>query len=346
DESGIAYALYEPDSGFADPVATTNAYVEAGRRAGGVARDGTPVEGIEVDGGKVRGVRVGGELLECDALVLAAGPWSGKLAAGAGVELPLELTREQDVVFETAPEATIPCAVSSQIDRVYLRPDGDARVLVIRGGTILDGTGGEPFTGDVAIDGDRIAAVGAVPPTDGLELDATGLDVAPGFVDLHSHSDYTLLVDPRAASAIHQGVTLEVVGNCGFGCFPIRDAELARKAIYGYSPDVPIDWTSAGGYFERLQAAKPAVNVVSLVPNGQLRLATIGLADRAADTRELEEMKALLRESLGEGAWGYSTGLEYAQEAGAPEREVAALAAAMSPSGGLYATHTRRRDEG
>ena len=91
--------------------------------------------------------------------------------------------------------------------------------IAIRGGTILDGTGGEPFTGDVAIDGDRIAAVGAVPRTDGLELDATGLDVAPGFVDLHSHSDYTLLVDPRAVSAIHQGVTTEVVGNCGFGCF-------------------------------------------------------------------------------------------------------------------------------
>jgi N-acyl-D-aspartate/D-glutamate deacylase len=219
-------------------------------------------------------------------------------------------------------------------------------VIVIRGGTIFDGRGGEPFTGDVAIDGDRIAAVGAVPPTDALELDATGLNVAPGFVDLHSHSDYTLLVDPRAASAIHQGVTLEVVGNCGFGCFPIRDAELARKAIYGYSPDVPIDWTSAGGYFERLHAAKPAVNVLSLVPNGQLRLATVGLAERAADTHELDEMKALLRESLGEGAWGYSTGLEYAQEAGAPEEEVAALAAAMSPGGGLYATHTRRRDEG
>ena len=218
-------------------------------------------------------------------------------------------------------------------------------MIVIRGGTILDGTGGEPFTGDVAIDGDRIEAVGSVPPAEGVELDATGLNVAPGFVDLHSHSDYTLLVDPRAASAIHQGVTLEVVGNCGFGCFPIRDAELARKAIYGYSPDVPIDWTSAGGYFERLQAAKPAVNVLSLVPNGQLRLATVGLAERAADTRELEEMKALLRESLGEGAWGYSTGLEYAQEAGAPEEEVGALAAAMSPSGGLYATHTRRRDE-
>jgi N-acyl-D-aspartate/D-glutamate deacylase len=219
-------------------------------------------------------------------------------------------------------------------------------VIVIRGGTILDGTGGEPFAADVAIDGDRIAAVGEVPPTESLEIDAAGLNVAPGFVDLHSHSDYTLLVDPRAASAVHQGVTLEVVGNCGFGCFPVRDPELARKAIYGYSPDVPIDWSSAGGYFDRLETARPAVNVLSLVPNGQLRLATVGLAERPAEAAELIAMSDLLRESLAEGAWGYSTGLEYAQEAGASEDEVAALCSAMAAGGGLYATHTRRRDEG
>jgi len=109
DESGIAYALYEPESGYADPVATTRAYVAAGIRAGGVAREGAQVESLAIEGGKVRGAVVGGQLLECDALVLAAGPWSAKLH-----ELPLEITREQDVVFETAPEATVPCAVSSQ----------------------------------------------------------------------------------------------------------------------------------------------------------------------------------------------------------------------------------------
>ena len=136
DETGIAYALYEPESGFADPVATTKAYLEAGQRVGGIAREGTRVESIEVDGGNVRGARVGGELLECDALVLAAGPWSARLAAGAGVELPLEITREQYVIFETAPDPAIPCAVSSQIDRVYMRPapdHGDGGVLVGRG---------------------------------------------------------------------------------------------------------------------------------------------------------------------------------------------------------------------
>ncbi|HEX4521514.1 MAG TPA: amidohydrolase family protein [Gaiellaceae bacterium] len=218
--------------------------------------------------------------------------------------------------------------------------------LVIRNGSVLDGTGAAPVSADVAIEGGRIAAVGNVPPADCRELDAAGLVVAPGFIDVHSHSDYTLLVDPRARSAIHQGVTLEVVGNCGFGCFPIRDPALAQKAIYGYTPDVPLDWRTAGEYFDRLQAARPAVNVLSLVPNGQLRLSTVGFVDRPAETAEAAEMATLLRESLAEGAWGYSTGLEYAQEAGATEAEITGLCRALAPSGGLYATHTRRRDEG
>ena len=133
DERGIAYALLEPESGFADPVATTKAYADAGVRAGGVLRESTRVDELVVDSGTLRGVRVSGDLLECDALVLAAGPWSAGLAATAGVELPLEITREQDVLFETAPEPTVPCAVSSQVDRVYLRPDGDGRLLAGRG---------------------------------------------------------------------------------------------------------------------------------------------------------------------------------------------------------------------
>ena len=218
--------------------------------------------------------------------------------------------------------------------------------LVIRNGAVVDGSGAEPVSADVAIERGRILAVGQVPATDARELDAAGLLVTPGFIDVHSHSDYTLLVDPRARSAIHQGVTLEVVGNCGFGCFPIRDPDVARKAIYGYTPEVPLDWRTAGEYFDRLQAARPAVNVLSLVPNGQLRLSTVGLADRPAEAAEAAEMATLLRESLAEGAWGYSTGLEYAQEAGATEEEVTGLCHALSPSGGLYATHTRRRDEG
>jgi N-acyl-D-amino-acid deacylase len=213
--------------------------------------------------------------------------------------------------------------------------------LAIRNGTVYDGTGAEGRVADVLVEDGRVSALGQV-DAEAQEIDATGLAVAPGFVDIHSHSDYTLLVDPRAVSAIHQGVTTEVVGNCGFGCFPIRDPKLAARAIYGYSDDLPVTWSSAGEYFETLEAARPAVNVLSLVPNGQLRLAALGLADRPADRAELVDMQALLRESLDAGAWGYSTGLEYAQEAGATETECAALAA-RAP---FYATHTRRRDEG
>jgi N-acyl-D-amino-acid deacylase len=212
---------------------------------------------------------------------------------------------------------------------------------------IFDGTGAEPFTGDVAVEDGRVVAIGpSLAPAGCPEIDAAGLSVSPGFIDIHSHSDYTLLVDPRAASAIHQGVTLEVVGNCGFGCFPIGEPDLARKAIYGYSDEVPLEWKTAGGYFERLQAAKPAVNVLSLVPNGQLRLSTVGLEGRPAEAGEIQRMAELLHESLSEGAWGYSTGLEYAQESGASEDEITELCRALARDGGLYATHTRRRDEG
>jgi N-acyl-D-amino-acid deacylase len=220
-----------------------------------------------------------------------------------------------------------------------------AATTVIRNGTVVDGTGAEPYDADVLVKDGRIEAIGDIGAAD-EELDATGLCVAPGFIDIHSHSDYVLLVDPRAVSAIHQGVTTEVVGNCGHGCFPIADPALAARAIYGHSDAVPVTWKTADGYFERLEDARPAVNVLSLVPNGQLRLAVVGLEDRPATPEELQRMTRLLEEGLEQGAWGYSTGLEYAQERGATEEELTALAGVAARRGGLYATHTRRRDAG
>ena len=218
--------------------------------------------------------------------------------------------------------------------------------LVITGGKVIDGTGAPVRVADVVIDGAKIEAIVDRWDGDGEIIDASGLTVAPGFIDIHSHSDYTLLVDPRARSSIHQGVTTEVVGNCGFGCFPLRDPNLARTAIYGISDAVPLDWSSPGEYLDRLSAAGPAVNVMSLVPNGQLRLSTMGLADRPARDDELAAMSRLLEEGLEAGAWGYSTGLEYGAEIGAPEEEITALARITAQAGALYATHTRRRDDG
>ncbi|MSP68575.1 MAG: hypothetical protein EXQ96_10940 [Alphaproteobacteria bacterium] len=218
--------------------------------------------------------------------------------------------------------------------------------LVIRGGTVFDGTGRPPVAADVAIAAGRIAAVGGVRVPEVPAIDARGLHVAPGFIDVHSHSDYTLLVDPRAMSSVHQGVTLEVVGNCGFGCFPLADPALAESNIYGVSDAVPITWRTTAEYFARLEAARPAVNVVSLVPNGQVRLSVMGMADRAATPEERGRMRRLIAECLEAGAIGLSTGLEYPAESAAGEDELTELCRDIGRAGGIYATHTRKRDAG
>jgi glycine/D-amino acid oxidase-like deaminating enzyme len=134
DETGIAYAMFEPDSGYVDAVPATRAYIEAVRRVGGEAREGTRVESIEVEGGKTRGVRVGGALLLCETVVLAAGPWSLALGRTAGIELPLEITREQGVVFDAGSGPALPCVVSSQVDRSYMRPAPEYGAGCLRAG--------------------------------------------------------------------------------------------------------------------------------------------------------------------------------------------------------------------
>jgi N-acyl-D-amino-acid deacylase len=220
--------------------------------------------------------------------------------------------------------------------------------LIIRNGQIVDGSGRPRFRGDVGVRDGKIVAVGNLAEVSAARtIDATGQVVAPGFVDVHSHSDFTLLVDPRAQSSIYQGVTTEVIGNCGHGCAPLAaPGEAARFVgnIYGYRPDVPLDWRTLGEYLDRLAAARPAVNVVPLVPNGNLRLAVLGLADRPADLGEVRQMARLLEASLDDGAFGYSTGLEYATESGCSEEEIVALCRVVARRGGLYATHTRNRD--
>jgi N-acyl-D-amino-acid deacylase len=216
--------------------------------------------------------------------------------------------------------------------------------LLIQNATVVDGSGGSPTQSDVAISGDRISAVGNFEfPKDVPVLDASGLVVAPGFIDIHSHSDFTLVVDPRAVSSITQGVTLEVVGNCGHGCAPIVDPEMTRSNIYGCKAEHEIGWRSVAEYLERLEAVRPAVNVATLVPNGNLRLATSGLVDRPSTQSELREMKRLLAQGLEEGALGYSTGLEYGLERGCSEEEIAELCKVTARAGGFYATHTRNR---
>ena len=217
--------------------------------------------------------------------------------------------------------------------------------LAVTGGKVVDGTSGPPFAADVGIEGGKIVAIGDLSHAPRSHtLEATGLVVAPGFIDIHSHSDFTLLVDPRAQSSIAQGVTTEVVGNCGHGCAPIGDPDLFTSNIYGYTQDVDLDWHTMAEYLERLSAAQPAVNVVPLVPNGNLRLAVLGLADRPAAPDEVEQMGWLLQEGLEAGAFGFANGLEYPAERACSEEETLALCRSVARANGLYATHTRNRE--
>ncbi len=216
--------------------------------------------------------------------------------------------------------------------------------LIIKGGTVIDGTGAAPRPADVAVKDRKIAAVGALGEVEaGTVLEADGLYVTPGFIDIHSHSDYTLVVDPRAISALRQGVTLEVVGNCGHGCAPVADPERTKGNIYGYREEHGLPWRSVASYLERLEAGEPALNVATLVPNGNLRLAACERLDRPAAPDELRRMTALLEQGLEEGAFGFSTGLEYEPERTCTEQEIAELCRVVARAGGLYATHTRNR---
>lgn len=214
--------------------------------------------------------------------------------------------------------------------------------LIISGGHIIDGTGAGPVRADLGIANGRIAAITPALKHDGAQvIDATGLTVTPGFIDIHSHSDYTLFVDPRAVSSVTQGVTTEVLGNCGHGCAPVFDQATAGVNIYGYDPERGLSWRTMAEYLAAMQDCSPAVNVTTLVANGNLRLAATGIAARPAGADELEYMKRLLTESLEHGGIGYSTGLEYTVERGSSESEVTELCKVAARAGGFYATHTR-----
>jgi N-acyl-D-amino-acid deacylase len=217
--------------------------------------------------------------------------------------------------------------------------------LIVRGGIVVDGTGRPAFRADVGIRAGKIEALGDLSAAEATrKLDAAGLVVAPGLIDIHSHSDFTPLVDGRLQSSVAQGVTTELVGNCGHGCAPIRDISQAQGNIYGYDPGVPVTWSTMAGYLERLQAAQPAVNLLTLVPNGMLRLAVVGLADRPATPEETRQMARELEAGLEQGAWGYSAGLEYALERPCSTAELTELCKVTARYGGLFAPHLRNRE--
>jgi N-acyl-D-amino-acid deacylase len=224
--------------------------------------------------------------------------------------------------------------------------------LLIRGATVVDGTGAAGVRADVAIEYGRIEAVGPAAGAAGAGrvIDAGDLVVAPGFIDMHSHADYTLPSHPAAINSISQGVTTEVIGNCGYSPAPLAvdpgRADAQRAAGHGLGPDLDWSWHSFAGFLGHLDDARPAVNCVPLVGHGMLRLAVVGGEDRPATLDELDTMRGEVDAALAAGAWGMSTGLVYPPGSFAPTDEIVAVGEALRPLDALYASHIRNENDG
>jgi len=216
--------------------------------------------------------------------------------------------------------------------------------LLIKNGSVIDGTGEPARRADVAVEGDRVVAVGS-----GLRgearrvIDAGGHVVAPGFIDAHAHSDLFYFDCPAAESKLRQGCTTEVVGMCSFSPAPVSRArrDAVRAWAGGIGARLDIRWETFGEYLDLLRAATPSVNVVHFVGHGALRLATIGPENRPAGPDDLKAMERLVAEAMEAGAFGLSTGLVYPPSAYSTTEELIALARSMAARDGLYFSHIR-----
>ncbi|MFL6196338.1 MAG: amidohydrolase family protein [Thermoanaerobaculia bacterium] len=213
--------------------------------------------------------------------------------------------------------------------------------LILRGGTVYDGSGGKPFVGDVAVEGDRIVAVGSLGKAKGkVEVNARGLAVSPGFINMLSWATETLLVDGRAQSDVRQGVTLEVMGE-GASMGPLNDA--MKKEAVEQQGDIkyPVTWTTLGEYLDHLVAGGIAPNVASFVGATTVRIHEIGYADRPPTPEELARMRKLVDQAMEEGALGVGSSLIYAPAFYAKTDELVALCEEAAKYDGMYISHMR-----
>ncbi len=222
--------------------------------------------------------------------------------------------------------------------------------LVLANGRILDGCGNPWFWGDLGIQNKRIAEIAPPGTLRGRRtLDIAGRYIAPGFVDIHTHSDLSILVNRRAESAIHQGTTTQVIGNCGMSPAPLDPHHLDIMRNYWGSisdqPEINWEWRTFGQYLEALQAGNLAINIASLAGHAALRIAVMGLEDHPPSLSELDRMKSLLMEAMEAGAFGLSTGLVYPPGCFAGTEEIISLCKVVEHYHGFYASHIRGERE-
>jgi N-acyl-D-amino-acid deacylase len=217
--------------------------------------------------------------------------------------------------------------------------------LIVEGATIVDGSGEPAYFGSIGVRDGRLAwVVRGDPPLDAegaSRLDAHGLVLTPGFVDAHNHSDLSPLVDPEMVSTLRQGVTTVVVGNCGSSPWPPAGAAECALMAGGEPGDMNLGFTSFGDYLDRLDAARPAVNIAALVGHGAVRTQAMGSDRRPPTSDELDAMCRAVSDAMHQGALGLSTGLIYVPGSYSETDEVVALASAAGAAGGIYASHIR-----
>ena len=217
--------------------------------------------------------------------------------------------------------------------------------VVIRGGLVVDGTGLAPYPADIGIVADRIAAIGSIAADQARRvIDVAGLHVAPGFIDVHTHSDGDILIFPTADSRVRQGITTELAGNCGASAALVVGAGAEARRREYRDAGVEASWTGVASYCDALDKAGISINQALLVGQGTIRTNTIGNIDRRLTADELASVVRAVEAGLDEGAFGLSTGLEYTPGRYTPTDEIVAMARAVGQRGGLYASHIRNEE--